>query len=60
MGISMAAELDFAIREVCPIIGVSIGRKNDKRTWRIIFDVNATEDQKESAQLVLTNFVHQA
>jgi hypothetical protein len=52
-----AAELDKAIKAVCPIIGVSIGKKGDKATWAIDFDSSATQAQKNAAQVVLDAFV---
>ena len=48
--------LDKQIKKVCPIHGVSIGRKNDKTTWRIDFKDEATKPQKKSAQTVFDNF----
>jgi Ser-tRNA(Ala) deacylase AlaX len=48
--------LDQAIKQVCPIDGVSIGRKEDKSTWRIDFKDEATQAEKEAAQLVVDNF----
>ena len=48
--------LDQQIKAVCPIDGVSIGRKDDKTTWRIDFKSKATQAQKDAAQLVVDNF----
>jgi hypothetical protein len=41
----MITKLDQLISAVCPIDGISIGRKNDKATWRIDFK-ECTEEQK--------------
>lgn len=52
----MAIRLDRAIRSVCPIDGVSIGRKSDRSTWRIDFKPEATEAQKLDARNILNSF----
>lgn len=52
----MIVHLDKVIRAVCPIHGVSIGRKNDKITWRIDFTEEATLEQREEAQAVVDAF----
>jgi hypothetical protein len=52
----IAAKLDAALRSVCPIDGVSIGRKDDKATWRIDFKDEATSEQRTAAQAVLDAF----
>jgi hypothetical protein len=46
-------QLDLAIREVAPIHGVSIGRYEDKATWRIDFKDEATDKQKADALKVV-------
>ena len=51
-----AGKLHEAIAKVCPIHGVSIGRANDKGTWRIDFDQAATQQQKDAAQAALVAF----
>jgi hypothetical protein len=48
--------LDQAIQKVCPTHGISIGRKDDKSTWRIDFKDEATQAEKDAAQLVVDNF----
>lgn len=48
--------LDTAIRAVCPIHGVSVGRANDKTTWRIDFTSDATPEQRVAAQAVVAAF----
>lgn len=53
---TLAAKLDAAIKAVCPIRGVSIGRKNDKATWRIDFKDEATDKQRADARAVLEAF----
>ena len=50
------AKLDQAIKAVCPIDGVSIGRKDDKLTWRIDFKPEATAQQLTNAQAVVDAF----
>lgn len=52
-----AAKLDKAIKTVCPIDGVSIGRKDDKSTWRIDFRPEATQTQRDAAQAILSAFI---
>ena len=52
----MINKLDAAIRAVCPIHGVSIGKKDDKSTWRIDFKDEATTEQRASAQAVIDAF----
>jgi hypothetical protein len=52
----MLTLLDQAIKQVCPIDGVSIGRKDHKSTWRIDFKDEATQAEKDAAQLVVDNF----
>lgn len=49
-------ELHNAISAVCPIVGVSIGRRNDKSTWSIEYADAATNAQKAAAQQVMTDF----
>lgn len=50
---TLSTRLDIAIRAVAPIIGVSIGRVDDRETWRIDFEPAATEEQRAAAQVVL-------
>lgn len=52
----VAQRLHEAIEEVCPIDGVSIADKDDKKTWRIDFKATASSVQKEAAKQVLRNF----
>lgn len=51
-----AAQLHAAIAAVCPIHGVSIGRKDDKSTWRIDFVLGATSGERADAEAVLAAF----
>ncbi len=53
----MIVQLDNAIKAVCPIDGISIGRKDNKATWRIDFKDEATPEQRTAAQAVMDAFV---
>lgn len=53
---TFASRLDSEVSVVCPIYGVSIGRKNDKSTWRIDFAPEATAQQRLAAQSVVDAF----
>lgn len=53
-------KLTIAMQAVCPIHGVSIGRKDDKKTWRIDAKDGATVEQLAAAQAVLDSFVWDA
>ena len=57
---NLAANLDAAIKVVCPIYGVSIGREDDRQTWRIDFKPEATLQQRTNAQAILDTFDPQA
>lgn len=50
-------KLDAAIKAVCPIHGISVGRIQDKSTWRIDFADEATEAQRALAADVVTAYV---
>lgn len=50
------AKLDQKIRAVCHAHGVSVGKKSDKKTWRIDFTPEATEAEKKAAQAVIDAF----
>lgn len=52
----IAAALDQAIKAVCPIDGVSIGRAADKSTWRIDFADDATAEERAAATAVMAAF----
>lgn len=49
-------DLHDKIAAVCPIIGVSVGISTDKTTWRIDYDLAATDQQKTAAQAVVTTY----
>lgn len=51
-----AQELEAAIAVVCPVEGVSIGRWQDKGSWRIFFAAGASEKEKTNARKVLYDF----
>ena len=55
----MIEKLSQLISAVCPIDGVSIGRKNDKATWRIDFK-ECTEEQKSAALAVVKAYDFEA
>lgn len=46
-------QIDSAVRAVCPINGVSIGKLMDKTTWRVDFSEAATDAQKNAAAEVI-------
>lgn len=52
----MISNLDAAIKAVAPIHGISVGRKDDKATWRIDFKEEATAEQRAAAQAVIDAF----
>lgn len=52
----MIEQLTKALGQIAPIHGVSIGRRNDKSTWRIDFKADATVEQRAAAQAVLNTF----
>jgi len=39
-----------------PVVGISIGRKDDKATWRIDFAPEATDEQKAQAAQIVAAF----
>lgn len=51
----IAARLSEAVRAVCPIVGVSVGKVGDASTVRIDGD-NATPEQLAAAQSVVNAF----
>jgi hypothetical protein len=55
----MIEKLSQLISAVCPIDGISIGRKNDKATWRIDFK-ECTEEQKSAALSVVKAYDFEA
>jgi len=52
----MIRKLDEAIKAVAPVYGVSVGRKDDKATWRVDFKDEATQAEKDAAQVVIDGF----
>lgn len=48
--------LHSAIADVAPIKGITSGRKDDRTTWAILFQDEATEDERASAYEVLESF----
>lgn len=52
----MITDLTRAVSAVCPIDGVSIGRIDDRSTWRVTFQPSATESQRSAAQAALAAF----
>lgn len=49
-------KLHNQIAAVCPIDGVSVGRKNDRATWRIDFRPEATDAQRAAAEAIKAGF----
>ena len=49
-------KLDGLLKAVAPIDGVSIGRFNDKSSWRIDFKDEATLLERTAAQAVIVDF----
>lgn len=56
MDFNLAAKLHERITAVCPIDGVSVGRKDDKATWRIDFAAGASQPQRVAALAALAAF----
>ena len=52
----ITSDLHRALSELAPIDGVSIGRRDDKSTWRIDFKTEATKEQQAVAQTFLRDF----
>ena len=50
------ADLDKAIRAVCPIDGVCVGRWENRDTWRVDFKPEATDAQRAMACDVVNAF----
>lgn len=47
-------KLDSAIRAVCPhITGISVGRREDRATWRITFKDEASDSERAAAHAVM-------
>lgn len=52
----IASRLDKAVRAVCPIAGVSVGRANDPTTWRITYTGTESAAERTAAEAVLLSF----
>lgn len=52
----MIIALQTAVERHAPVVGVSIGRRDDRSTWRIDFAANATEPQRLAALAALAAF----
>lgn len=50
------AELDQAIRLICPIHGISVPTPTERETWRICFRDEATPEQTAAALEILAIF----
>ena len=53
---SLTGALDTALRAVAPIIGVSIGHRDDKATWRVDFAPEVTQPERDAAASVIASF----
>ena len=42
-------ELDQALKQIAPVLGVSLGKLEDNTTWEINFSKSANETQKQQA-----------
>ena len=54
--LTAASDLYQQLSVVASIYGVSIGKPNDKSTWRIDFADEATAEQRQAAQDVVDAF----
>lgn len=48
--------LRTAVLAVCPVEGVSVGKWNDRSTWRVDYSADATSSQRDAAAAVLGAF----
>lgn len=55
---TLATQLHKQVEAVCPIVGVNIGKDDDKSTWKVCFD-NATPQEQAAAQAVVDSFIAQ-
>jgi hypothetical protein len=53
---SIIQQLHEQVSAVCPIAGISIGRLDDKATWRIDFVDAATPQQRAAAAAIVSGF----
>jgi hypothetical protein len=49
-------QLHDSISAVCPIDGIAIGDPEDKSTWRLDFQPDATEEQRAAAAAIMEGF----
>lgn len=55
--LNLAAQVDLALRAAgLPILGVSIGNRTDKTTWRVDFTPEATDKQRTEAAALISAF----
>ena len=62
MGImrNVAGKLHEAVAQVAPVVGVSLGKEDDKSTWTITFAEDATKEQMDAAQVIVDAFDEKA
>lgn len=53
---NLSQKLTNLLSPICPVDGVSIGRKDDKATWRIFFNPSATQQEKDAAQSAMDSY----
>lgn len=53
---TFACKVDAAVKMVCPIDGVSIGRKNDKNSWGVSFKPLAGSLERAAALTAMDTF----
>ena len=53
---SVAERLDAAVKAVCPIAGIAIGRMGEPATVRVDFAAQATRAEKTAALAVVESF----
>lgn len=53
---SESGALHDKVSEVAPITGVSLGKIDDKSTWKIIFKPEATPEQRAAAAQIVREF----
>lgn len=57
MQLPLAAQLDAAVKNACPnVAGVSIGRQDDRSTWRINFTDAASSEEIDAAHVIMATF----
>ena len=54
---TLASKVTRALeRQSIPVFGVSIGRADDRATWRVDFKQGVTDAQKTAAQTLITTY----